>query len=142
MALDAGGFRTDLGYTGKALVGGEETELAMRIEAAGGEIWYCAQASVNHLIQSYRVTEEWLMRRAYGGGLTETYLKRPRFSPLQRPKLIIEDLRWLRYSTLQRKPLQDESTRVRCEARYWNARGRFRGWWSGSIGKRAGAPPG
>jgi glycosyltransferase involved in cell wall biosynthesis len=130
VALDVGGFRTDLGNSGKSLAGGEETELSMRIEEAGWEIWYCANAPVDHLIQSARVTESWLMRRAYSGGLTTTLLKKPHFRPWQQPGLIIEDLRWLRYAVAQRRSRADEPTRVRSEARYWNARGRCRGWLS------------
>jgi glycosyltransferase involved in cell wall biosynthesis len=128
VAQTVGGFRRDLGYTGKALVSGEDIELTMRIEAAGWEIWYCAGALVDHLIQGQRVTEEWLMRRAYGGGLTDVIVRRHRYRPWQQAKLMLDDLRWLRYAAADRTAMRDDPDRVRREARYWNARGRCRGW--------------
>lgn len=58
VALKAGGFRTDLGWTkdGKRL-GSEDTDLLKRITRLGGRVLYLPNAKVIHRVQAERVTK-------------------------------------------------------------------------------------
>jgi GT2 family glycosyltransferase len=47
---------------------GSETELAVRVHAAGGKIWFCNAASVRHIIDPVQLTRRWLWWRAVNFG--------------------------------------------------------------------------
>lgn len=57
-----GGFRTDLGPTGRALLRGEDTEFARRLLAAGERIVYAADAVVHHPVEPERLTKAYFER--------------------------------------------------------------------------------
>jgi len=61
-------FDTQLGYNGKSLLPGEETEFFRRIERAGYQIVVDPSAVVRHLIPSERLTKEYFLRRMYAQG--------------------------------------------------------------------------
>lgn len=70
-ALDAGGFRTDLGYRANRPLPNEETELFRRLQAAGHEVWYIPQAVVVHHVAPGRLRPSWLVRRAFWQGVAD-----------------------------------------------------------------------
>jgi len=58
LALELGGFRTDLGFTPTGQrIGGEDTELMVRIGKAGGRVLYLPDARVVHRVQPERATK-------------------------------------------------------------------------------------
>lgn len=63
-----GGFREDLGRVGVSQGAGEETDLALRIAAAGGIGVYCPDAVVGHRIRAEEMTRSRQLYRAYWGG--------------------------------------------------------------------------
>jgi glycosyltransferase involved in cell wall biosynthesis len=79
--LCAGFFRTDLGAMGmdhnlggESRLAGEETDLCLRIHRAGGAVYYCGQAVVEHVISSARLTKRYFRVRSYWHGRTEAIL--------------------------------------------------------------------
>lgn len=58
-------FRESLGRKGKALFGGEETELLQRLRSAGLEIWFAPTAKVQHLMPASRTTFRYATRHAF-----------------------------------------------------------------------------
>lgn len=62
-----GGFRTDLGRSGKSLIGNEDTEFGMRLIAAGVRLLYVPQAIVYHPVVEERLTKKYF--RSYWFGL-------------------------------------------------------------------------
>jgi len=62
---EVGGFRTDLGRRGLALLDGEEPDLLSRIRAAGFEIWFAGQAVVQHQMPLSRLTLRYACRSAF-----------------------------------------------------------------------------
>lgn len=77
VALELGGFRTDLGW-GKKMIPAEETEFFRRLYAHGGKIIYVPQAKVIHRIEQSRTTLEYYKRWQRGLGLAIVLMKPPR----------------------------------------------------------------
>jgi GT2 family glycosyltransferase len=78
-AFDAvGGFRTDLGRVGTVPVGGEETELCIRVGArfGRGAVVHVADARVRHHVTAARATVAYVHRRCYAEGLSKAVLAR------------------------------------------------------------------
>jgi GT2 family glycosyltransferase len=71
-----GGFREDLGRRGGRLLAGEEAELCLRLEAAGGRILYEPAARVRHAAPPDRATLEYIRRRAFAHGRSHARLER------------------------------------------------------------------
>lgn len=72
-----GGFRTDIGRTAAAPLGGEETELCIRAGAAtGGRFRYAADAVVAHHVAQDRTGWRYLLRRAWAEGLSKAAVSR------------------------------------------------------------------
>jgi GT2 family glycosyltransferase len=69
-ALDAGGFRTDLGW-GRRMIPGEETELLQRLQRGGGRILYLPGAAIDHHLDAERSSLAYYLRwsRGYGRSL-------------------------------------------------------------------------
>ena len=76
VAIELGGFSTDLGRRGRYLLSGEETELCYRVEKAGGKIVYVPDAVVDHVIAQERLTKSWFRTRAFCQGLSKAPLER------------------------------------------------------------------
>lgn len=69
--LDAlGGFSTQLGRIGSALLSGEETELVERVQQSGGTCYYAGEAVVRHIVPRARLRESFFRRRAYWQGVS------------------------------------------------------------------------
>ncbi len=76
--LAAGGFSTALGRVGTIPVGGEETELSIRLAAEHGPdaIWLATRSVVHHTVPAARLTTSYLHRRCYAEGLSKAVLGR------------------------------------------------------------------
>jgi len=67
VALEAGGFRTDLGW-GNEWLPGEETELMRRLHRRGGRVRYVPDSVVDHYILESRATWEYYQHWQVGLG--------------------------------------------------------------------------
>jgi hypothetical protein len=65
-----GGFDEALGMQGAKLSYGEETELMMRMHAAGLAMYYSPDIVVEHAILDYKMRLRWLLASAYRNGLS------------------------------------------------------------------------
>jgi glycosyltransferase involved in cell wall biosynthesis len=70
---DVGGFRSEVGRVGTHPVGGEETELCLRIagEDPGAVILYDPNAVVHHRVSDDRTTLRYFHRRCYHEGMSK-----------------------------------------------------------------------
>jgi len=89
--LSLGGFRNELGRIGDRLIGGEETLAVRLLLREGFEVMYEPSVRVTHRIHRERLTKEWISKRAYWEGVTETAMVKATGEPfprnLSRPKL-------------------------------------------------------
>ncbi|MBW5448386.1 glycosyltransferase [Cohnella sp. CFH 77786] len=65
-----GGFRTDLGRSGKNLLSGEESELIHKIKTSHA-VYYTPKAVVFHKISAKRTKLNWFMNRMYWQGVSD-----------------------------------------------------------------------
>lgn len=73
--LDAGGFSSDLGRVGTKPVGGEETDLSIRVLSQfGGRILFAPTARVMHRVDESRETWSYFVRRCYFEGRSKAVL--------------------------------------------------------------------
>jgi len=81
LALKAGGFRTDLGWTADGRrIGGEDTELFSRMRNLGGRMLYLPGATVVHRIREERVTPSYFRQWNVAYGRASVRMKgRPGF---------------------------------------------------------------
>lgn len=89
-----GMFSSQLGRTGKKLLGGEEKDYAYRLQAAGETIWYVAPSRIDHIIPRERLTRGFVVKLSRMVGTSErlrsvnisrdTYVKR----------LLAETIKW------------------------------------------------
>lgn len=70
-----GGFSEHLGRKGKKLLSCEETELCLRIERAGGRIFYAPGARVRHKVAAGRIDQGWMAARFFSQGRSEAILE-------------------------------------------------------------------
>lgn len=76
-AIEAlGGFKTHLGRQGKALLGGEESDLIGRLRNDGAVVYYEPGAQVEHFITRPRQTVRYLVRVYYGLGRSQALRQR------------------------------------------------------------------
>lgn len=70
---DIGGFRSEVGRVGNHPVGGEETELCIRIGASspGARVLYDPEAVVHHSVSPDRTTLSYFRRRCYHEGMSK-----------------------------------------------------------------------
>ncbi len=73
-----GGFRTDLGRVGEVPVGGEETELCIRVGATFGSasVVLAQHAIVHHHVPDGRLSWDYFRRRCYAEGLSKAVLSK------------------------------------------------------------------
>ncbi len=124
VALEMGGFRTDLGWTEDGRrIGGEDMELMKRFRCRGGKIIYLPDALVIHRVQPERATLTYCRVWHFGQGRA-SILMRGRPGPLMAVLKVIEQLfRLLRYSILPWSLLRDsKAKRLR---KRWQAVGRL-----------------
>lgn len=74
--LAAGGFSSALGRVGKIPLGGEETELSLRIanDEPHGRIVHARQAVIQHRVRAERQTMRYLARRCYSEGISKAQI--------------------------------------------------------------------
>jgi glycosyltransferase involved in cell wall biosynthesis len=77
LARELGGFDPGLGYSGRHLMGNEETDFFDRIATAGHRVVYAPAAEVLHHVEGRRVTRRYLVRRLYAQGRTDVRQARP-----------------------------------------------------------------
>jgi glycosyltransferase involved in cell wall biosynthesis len=65
-----GGFSTTVGPRGRHQLVHDETDLCYRLEHAGGVIRYAPDAVVDHCVLTERLTPQWMLERAWTGGLS------------------------------------------------------------------------
>ncbi len=82
-------FSEQLGRTGTSLASGEEFALLGQLRSQGHEIYYVPAMRVGHFIAKERLRPEWLMARAWSGGLS---LARAAPGPAQRARLVLRTL--------------------------------------------------
>jgi len=118
LALRVGGFRPDLGFTAEGKrIGGEDTELMIRMSRLPGKILYLPDAKVVHRVQADRVTEAYykVWNIAYGRASVRMH---GRYGPVLGLLKILEQLfRILRYSVLPWSLFRDSRAK-RCRKRY------------------------
>lgn len=64
-------FNTELGRTGKKMLGGEEKDLFYRIRKTDLSIFYLPKAWIDHIIPDERLTFEFIRKQAVGIGYSE-----------------------------------------------------------------------
>jgi len=71
-----GGFETRLGLSGKKWLGGEDTEMFLRVARDGGETAYLDNVLVHHKVYPGRLELQNIIKRSYAAGLSMQHLKR------------------------------------------------------------------
>ena len=89
-----GVFNTELGRTGNNLLSGEEKDLFNRIRKAGGTILYFPNIGVKHCIPGRRTTKEFVVRLAYGVGVSERLRTQHVNSLAYCKRLFMECVKW------------------------------------------------
>ncbi|TCZ57273.1 glycosyltransferase family 2 protein [Roseicella aquatilis] len=72
----AGGFATELGRYGEALLSGEEVVMIRRMRAAGWRIRYDSSFCVGHKVAPTRLGRGWVRARAYWEGISTVRIAR------------------------------------------------------------------
>lgn len=89
-----GAFNTQLGRTGKKLIGGEEKDFFNRLKSGGAKIYYLPEIPVQHCIPASRTTIDYIERLGFGVGVSERY-RTVNISRLAYCKqLILEAFKW------------------------------------------------
>jgi len=95
-----GGFRTDLGRSGKNLIGNEDTEFGMRLILGGLSLLYVPSAVVYHPVLEERLTKKYFRSYWYSYGRALVRQKAERHSFVKVPKVYINEFRrryrWMR----------------------------------------------
>jgi hypothetical protein len=71
-----GGFGSESGRIGAALLSDEEVQLAWRLQDAGHSVRYDSRIVVRHQIQAARLTPAWLLARLYWQGVSTVRTRR------------------------------------------------------------------
>jgi hypothetical protein len=74
--IEAGGFRSEVGRVGAVGTGCEETELAIRLRAAGGAILYDPSVAARHVVTPQRATHRYFTSRCWHEGLSTAAVRR------------------------------------------------------------------
>lgn len=96
LALDAGGFREDLGYRAGRFVPGEETEFFRRVQDQGRQVLWVPAASVVHHVAPERLRLGYLVRRAFWQGFADQRIRtlHPDFPTPTLGRGLYSALRW------------------------------------------------
>ncbi len=87
-----GGFKTTFGRVGKNLISNEDKEFGYRLFLAGAKVWYVPDVVIWHKAHPERVTQQWILRRAYSQGISDAIFQQS-VSPVSRIDLIKEIIR-------------------------------------------------
>lgn len=71
----AGTFDTNLGINGKKWVGGEDTDMFLRVKKLGMKIIFHPDVCVKHKVYKYRIETKNLIKRAFNGGYSVALMK-------------------------------------------------------------------
>lgn len=74
--LKAGNFDTTFGINGKKWVGGEDTEMFLRVKDLGMKVVFNPDIYVQHKVYSYRVKTRNVIKRAFNGGYSVSLMKK------------------------------------------------------------------
>jgi glycosyltransferase involved in cell wall biosynthesis len=69
--VEGGGFSTVLGRHGTTLLSGAEKLLQEQLIERGWSAWYSDRLKVRHKISAERLTQDWILRRAYWDGRSD-----------------------------------------------------------------------
>jgi glucosyl-dolichyl phosphate glucuronosyltransferase len=69
-----GGFREDLGRTGKNLLAGEETFVRRQLDSLGYNTLYHPEIAVGHHISPSRMNKTWFRKHAFGTGKSQAFM--------------------------------------------------------------------
>lgn len=64
-----------VGREGKALSAGDDTEIAIRIQQMGYELWFTPDCVLHHQIPKRRITDKYLISMSFGFGQADPYLR-------------------------------------------------------------------
>ena len=65
-------FDENLGRVSGKLLGGEETDLCIRVGNAGMSVYYTPDTFIHHRVEPERIKLTWLIKRAYFGGISRS----------------------------------------------------------------------
>jgi len=127
-----GGFRTDLGRTGRSLIGNEDTEFGMRLLAAGLRLLYVPQAIVYHPVLKERLTKRYFRSYWFGLGRALVRQRGERRSFWKVPRVYVKEFRqrlhWM--SNEDRHWYRNPQGRFYCEMHALQALGQIVEGWS------------
>src|SRR5215207_7374487 len=69
-----GGFREDLGRTGKNLMAGEETFVRRQLDSLGHNTLYDPEIAVGHHVSPARLNKDWFRKHAFGTGKSQAFM--------------------------------------------------------------------
>ena len=72
----SGGFNEGLSRVGDILLSGDETELQLRLQAAGHRLYYEPGMRILHYVPRERTLPKFFFRRYYWGGVTDELIRR------------------------------------------------------------------
>jgi glycosyltransferase involved in cell wall biosynthesis len=127
-----GGFRTDLGRSGKSLIGNEDTEFGMRLITAGLRLLYVPSAIVYHPVFEERLTKKYFRSYWYGLGRSLVRERGEQFSFWMVPRAYVAEfrrrLRWM--SMADQYWYRSAQGRFYCEVHALQALGQIIEGWS------------
>jgi len=114
------GFATYLGRDGKTLLAGEETYLNLLLEKHDLPIYYTDEAVVYHFIESNRITQEHIRRKAHWAGVSNAMIHWLFFGPSETRSKAKGNLRELRrlVRSLRSNPGDPQNFSRFCRIRY------------------------
>jgi len=71
------------GRVGESMLSGEDLEALVYMQKAGWEIWYNPEMELFHDIPQHRLDEKYLLKLAWGTGLSRHYIRSARYSRVQ-----------------------------------------------------------
>jgi len=111
LLLDLGGFKEDLGLNRGKWVGGEDTDMFLRIKEKGYKVIFNPKALVYHKIYPNRIKIKTLIKRALGGGRSVAIMrKRYKYVPKKESnylKLILHNFYVLKTSNFLKNPSKE-----------------------------------
>jgi glycosyltransferase involved in cell wall biosynthesis len=113
--VEGGGFSTALGRHGTTLLSGGEKLLQEQLIERGWSAWYSDRLKVRHKISAERLTQKWILRRAYWDGLSDQ-----RISALNARKPNVREVGKVLAKTLALSPLYfADKPRSEFRIRFW-----------------------
>jgi len=95
IADQCGFFDTNLGRSGKNLIGGEEKDYFNRIKALNSTIYYLPEIAVEHCIPPSRTTDEYIAKLGLGVGMSEQQRTIGQGRIAYSKRLCLEIIKWI-----------------------------------------------